>query len=90
MGPEGIHFCLEVSWMKKRAPVRQNAPAFWTPKAPRRGEDRPKAIRINLSGRAIFQRFASALAGDLRDSQLIDDESIRLSHAEITQVLVDN
>jgi len=40
--------------MKRRTPVRQNALAFWTPKAGRRSENRPKAIRVNLSGRAIF------------------------------------
>jgi len=32
--------------------VRQNARAFWTPQAPRRGEDRHKPIRINPVGRA--------------------------------------
>jgi hypothetical protein len=39
--------------------VRQNAPAFWTPQAPRRGENRHEAIRINPVGRAIFFRCSA-------------------------------
>jgi len=41
---QGAFFDFEVFWMKMRTPVRQNALAFWTPEAPRRGEDRLKAI----------------------------------------------
>jgi hypothetical protein len=37
--------------------VRQNALAFWTPKAGRRAENRPKAIRVNLSGRATNHKW---------------------------------
>ena len=42
-----------------RTAVRQNAPAFWTPKAPRRGQNSPEAVLINLSGRACNKTVPS-------------------------------
>ena len=54
--------------MKGRTPVRQNALAFWTPKAGRRPENRPKAIRVNLSGRATNQKMGSHRAPFLIES----------------------
>ena len=36
-------------------PFDKTAQRFWTPQAPRRGEDRLEPIRINLSGRAKNQ-----------------------------------
>jgi len=46
----------EVELCSAKRCVRQIALAIWTPAcpAPRRGEDRPKPIRINLVGRANF------------------------------------
>jgi hypothetical protein len=43
----GIGYFIRANLVRLRtrwSGVRQNAPAFWTPKAPRRGEDRPMAI----------------------------------------------
>jgi hypothetical protein len=51
-GPHRGPFFILCVWTETRISVRQNALAFWTPPAPRRGEDRPEAIRINPSGRA--------------------------------------
>ncbi len=55
-GPNGTPFLFGVSRDQKRAPVRQNALAFWTPQAGRRPENCPKAIRVNLPGRATNEK----------------------------------
>ena len=43
----GLPFFNWLGGDQERNLVQQNALAFWTPKAPRRGENRSKPIRIN-------------------------------------------
>jgi len=59
-------FSFGVFWVTMRTAVRQNGyvcrAASWTPQAPRRGQNRPGAVLINLSGRANFYEKRQSLA----------------------------